>query len=135
MRFQPLLAVIIFLVGCNNRPNRSELGTGKVISSINHRYEGCFVSRASRLEILQSDGLFQAVLKEEGENLLVAAMDSSKWKAFNNFIEELKSKDLEGACTSVEYYEVRTSGKSFEKVDGGCSWNGFDNIRATLFFE
>lgn len=127
----------IYCLSCSET-RKKEIGNEKpkkpnVIACIDYSYQGCFGGEAYQLTVLDQNGEKIAQLAANKKIISNVKLDSSGIKLYDQFLTELKEKEFGFGCTTTAYYSVITDTDQFEKIDGGCDWNGFENLRKSLF--
>ncbi|GAA4317990.1 hypothetical protein [Flaviaesturariibacter amylovorans] len=101
--------------------------------SIRHDYKGCFASDQERIDLFRSDTARYAVLHTRSRQDTVW-LQPAQGAALDTFVLRLERRVFEPLlCTTNHDYSVRYRGRSFEKHDGGCQWNGFQELEEALF--
>jgi len=125
-----LIILGISLIRCNQK----SYAKADIVATIDYNSSGCFGGETSSLIIVNSNGKMSAVLKSNKRSYTVV-LDNNKIQSYNQFIKELKTQDFGIGCTTEAFYSVKTENEKIEKMDGGCSWNGFNTLRHSLFYE
>ena len=94
--------------------------------------QGCFHTDQEVLSLTKQNGAISATLLFGGKTKTIK-LNNSQLEAFKRFENELVVVEDGGGCTTTDTYTFVTKTKKFEKVDGGCEWNGFNILRNTLF--
>ncbi len=97
---------------------------------------GCFHSVKSFIEIQKRDSTIIASFYSSGEKKMVTkVLTKSDREAVILFEKQLRQiKNLEGGCTTVDYYNYTANGKSMLQVkDSSCKWNGYFLLTRKLF--
>ena len=121
-----LFAISLFATACDDR---------RVIVKIDHKYEGCFGYGMDKLRVYHQENEFFAEINYGGKTNQKVRLDRSQLDSLEGFIQELKALKAESGCTTVERYDVITSNGRISKIDGGCSWYGFDRLLDALVGE
>lgn len=139
MRACLFIILSFYCLSCDNERERGSssktLDKPEIVASIDYSYQGCFGGGKSRLEIVEQKGERVAQVIENNQIVATAKFNSSRSKVFEEFITELKRKKFGFGCTTTAYYSVANGTDKFEKEDGSCDWDGFENLRKSLFNE
>jgi hypothetical protein len=102
------------------------------IGRVTFHSSGCFHQVYEELRLVQQGRAVIATLKSS-DRTVQARLNKAQLDAFHEFINGLRSlKEING-CTTVTRYKALIGNEVIQKKDGGCSWNGFDELRKALF--
>ncbi len=104
-----------------------------LVSSIDYSYSGCFGGGTFKLAVLEKNGEKVAVLTANKRFVSSVKLNDSMTDAYNQFLTELRERKFDFGCTTTAYYHVTIGTDKFEKVDGSCDWDGFENLKKSLF--
>jgi len=133
MKLLLLLILSLYCLSCGKASKKSD--KAKVVATIDYSYQGCFGGGEYSLKVLDQNGGRIALLSENKKFVSSVKFDNSRSRAYEQFLKELKDKKFDFGCTTTDYYKVTIGSERFEKIDGGCEWNGFENLRRSLFKE
>ena len=142
MKFILIIILSLCFISCgNHEKEESNFKKSKVIARIYYTSSGCFGGKTSSLTIIDSVGKRKAVMTSSNDgqslttsnNMRSVVLDYDKMQAFNRFILELTTRKFSSGCTTEDHYSVKIGSRNIEKTDGSCSWNGFYNLRRSLF--
>jgi hypothetical protein len=124
------LLCLFFLFACENKKTKVES-----IAIIDYSYEGCFASGKSKIIIYKKDNEVFAETDNEDKSKLKAKLTNLQMDTFKIFIANLKNKNLGYGCTTKENYSVQYNNEVIEKVDSGCNWDGYSDLKNCLFSD
>jgi hypothetical protein len=142
MKFILIIILSLCFISCGNQEKEEgSFKKSKVIARIYYTSSGCFGGETSSLTIIDSVGIRKAVITSSNNsrslissnNMHSVLIDYDKMQAFNRFILELTTRNFSSGCTTEDHYSVKIGSRNIEKTDGSCSWNGFYNLRRSLF--
>ena len=119
-----ILALSIIIQSCNN---------SDPLAIVDYRIEGCFASGKSKIILYKVENSTMAKIVSDREKSQEVKLNSLQLDDFNLFIKELKDLKEDERCTTVGYYKVSIDNKTINKIDGSCSWNGFQKLKKSLF--
>lgn len=120
-----------------------QLKNGESISIL-FTSSGCFNFIKKELVITKQLAEYNATLflytKEIDKNLKntnrklidTTTLDKSERIAFETFIKEIKLAKGSG-CTTIDEYNITSPVFNIVVKDGGCNWNGFQQLETRLF--
>ena len=140
-----LVLIMVWFISCNSATEcktdsltsetdllENKFEKADIIADIDHNWSGCFGGGKNNLKLVNTNGKVKAVLTTDTSRQ-IAVLDSFKMQSYYRFIKELKALDVTGLCTTTESYSVKMRFEVIRKTDGGCSWNGFSMLTASLF--
>ena len=122
-----LILPCLLTTSCKN--NQSD----KTIATINYNFQGCFGGGKSRIVIYKHEQDTMASLQEDSAMIIKAKLSRDQLDSFRIFLNELRTLDENGFCTTISHYEVSMGNETIRKTNNGCSWDGFSMLSGCLF--
>jgi hypothetical protein len=119
-----ILSSIICLLSCSDANS---------IATIDYNISGCFASGKGLLSIYKQNNDTVAEIQMPGEFYQKVKIDRSQLDSFAIFVKDLKAHSEDDRCTTVENFKVQFASQSFNRINGDCSWNRFEEIKRCLF--
>jgi len=118
---------VLFAPGCQAKNQLA-----REIGRVEFQSSGCFHQVYEELRLVQKGAEVIATLKST-ERTEQATLSNAQIYAFHLFIKQLKVLKEVNGCTTMSTYKAVVGKELIQKKDGGCSWNGFDELRKALF--
>lgn len=127
VRFVLLVIIVAGLQACHSDP-----GLKLTIAEVDFNSMGCFHNSTYRL-VLTKNGKITTAALENNNQIQIRILNDEQLRAFRKFIRQLKNLKEEDGCTTVDTYLVKYNTETIKRVDGGCGWKGFRNLKEILF--
>lgn len=124
-RFIALLFSCVIISSCKN--------SNTTIAKVDYAFSGCFASGSSILVLYKLNDSTMARLVEENSTVQKVKLNSLQLDTFNLFVQELRVLKETSFCTTTNHYKVSIGNEVIDKIDVGCSWDGFGRIKKCLF--
>ena len=103
------------------------------IAKIEFHSFGCFGSQYSELSLTDVAGITSADLSIDGKSPYRAIVTQQGIKSFYDFVDELKSVNTDGHCTTDQSCVVYSRNGTIKKKHIDCQWHGVDYLIGSLF--
>lgn len=114
-----------FIASCNSK--------GSTIASLSSKYSGCFGSGEQKIVVYKTDSATIAKFKQNDKVEATVILNPSQLETFGKYIDSLKDFPDGCCCTSIVEYTAEFNGRKFKRMDNGCRWDGFDQLKNYLF--
>lgn len=119
-----ILSTVICLLSCRD---------GNSIATIDYNISGCFASGKGHLSIFKENNDTVAEIQMPGKFYQKVKINHSQLDSFAVFVEDLKTHNEDDRCTTIESFKVKFASQSFNRINGDCYWNRFEEIKRCLF--
>jgi len=100
---------------------------------VEYSFRGCFGGGNYQLLLYEKRGINYAGVKKNHKIILEARINEAQIDSFYVFVDELKTLDYRGFCTTQYSFGVKYDDETFYTTHDNCSWEGFSRLKKTLF--